>query len=81
MNTEQLIYSDLMFLNNIEDDFLEDSTIYQKEYYQYLDRLENLKSIVDNINMQEVNTIINNWKPEEAVRYLFGIIDKIKKVS
>ncbi len=81
MNTEQLIYSDLMFLNNIEDDFLEDSTIYQKEYYQYLDRLENLKSIVDNVNMQEVNTIINNWKPEEAVRYLFGIIDKIKKVS
>ena len=56
MNTEQLIYSDLMFLNNIEDDFLEDSTIYQKEYYQYLDRLENLKSIVDNVNMQEVNT-------------------------
>lgn len=81
MNTEQLIYSDLMFLNNIEDDFLEDSTICQKEYYQYLDGLENLKSIVDNINMQEVNTIINNWKPEEAVRYLFGIIDKIKKVS
>ena len=81
MNTEQLIYSDLMFLNNIEDDFLEDSTICQKEYYQYLDRLENLKSIVDNINMQEVNTIINNWKPEEAVRYLFGISDKIKKVS
>ena len=81
MNTEQLIYSDLMFLINIEDDFLEDSTICQKEYYQYLDRLENLKSIVDNINMQEVNTIINNWKPEEAVRYLFGIIDKIKKVS
>ena len=81
MNTEQLIYSDLMFLNNIEDDFLEDSTIYQKEYYQYLDRLENLKSIVDNVNMQEVNIIINNWKPEEAVRYLFGIIDKIKKVS
>ena len=81
MNTEQLIYSDLMFLNNIEDDFLEDSTICQKEYYQYLDRLENLKSIVDNINMQEDNTIINNWKPEEAVRYLFGIIDKIKKVS
>ena len=81
MNTEQLIYSDLMFLNNIEDDFLEDSTICQKEYYQYLDRLENLKSIVDNINMQEVNTIIINWKPEEAVRYLFGIIDKIKKVS
>ena len=81
MNTEQLIYSDLMFLNNIEDDFLEDSTRCQKEYYQYLDRLENLKSIVDNINMQEVNTIINNWKPEEAVRYLFGIIDKIKKVS
>ena len=52
MNTEQLIYSDLMFLNNIEDDFFEDSTICQKEYYQYLDRLENLKSIVDNINMQ-----------------------------
>ena len=27
MNTEQLIYSDLMFLNNIEDDFLINSFV------------------------------------------------------
>ena len=36
------------FENKIEDEFLEESIICEKEYYQYLDRLENLKSIVDN---------------------------------
>ena len=52
-----------------------------KEYYQYLDRLEKLNCIVNNINMYEINMIIDKWEPEEAVRHLFGIINKLKQVS
>ena len=69
------------FENKIEDDFLEESIIYEKEYYQYLDRLEKLSCMVNNINMYEINMIIDKWKPEEAVRHLFGIITKLKQVS
>ena len=63
------------------DNFLEESSIYEKEYYQYLDRLEKLDCIVNNINMYEINMIIDKWKPEEAVRHLFGIINRLKQVS
>lgn len=69
------------FENKIEDDFLEESIICEKEYYQYLDRLEKLNCIVNNINMYEINMIIDKWKPEEAVRHLFGIINRLKQVS
>lgn len=72
---------ELEFENNMEDDLLEESSIYEKEYYQYLDRLEKLDCIVNNINMYEINMIIDKWKPEEAVRHLFGIINKLKQVS
>lgn len=67
--------------DNRDEDLLEKSIIYEKEYYQYLDRLEKLNCIVNNINMYEINMIIDKWKSEEAVRYLFGIITKLKQVS
>ena len=92
MSIDKLIYSDLMFGDSRADfdteceysgdeNLEEESSIYESEYYQYIYRLEKLYSIVNNINIDEVNLIIYKWKPEEVVRYLFGIINKLKQVS
>lgn len=64
-----------------DENLLEESSIYESEYYQYIYRLEKLDSIVNNINIDEINLIIDKWKPEEVVRYLFGIVNKLKLVS
>lgn len=92
MSIEQLIYSDLMFgdsreyddfesENDIEDDSLEEGSICEKDYYRYLDRLEKLNYVVNNINMDELKMIIDKWNPEESVRYLYSIISRLKEVS
>ncbi|MDY3002773.1 MAG: hypothetical protein SOR73_14015, partial [Romboutsia timonensis] len=60
---ESDVNNDFEFEDNL-DNFLEESSIYEKEYYQYLDRLEKLDCIVNNINMYEINMIIDKWKPE-----------------
>lgn len=88
MSIDKSIYSELKLghekpykLDVDEDIFIEEYCVYEKDNYQYLDRLEKLNGIVNNINIYEVNIIIDKWKPEEAVRYLFGIINKLKQVS
>lgn len=67
--------------DNGDEDLLEESSVYDSNYYQYIYRLEKLDGIVNDINIDEINLIIDKWKPEEAVRYLFGIINKLKQVS
>lgn len=54
---------------------------YEYEYYNYLDRLGLLKIMVDKINLNEIDLIVDKWKPEEAVRYLYKMIKELKGVS
>lgn len=54
---------------------------YEYEYYHYMDRLKLLKTMIDKINLNEIDLIVNKWKPEEAVRYLYTMIKEIKQVS
>lgn len=64
-----------------DENLLEESIIYESNYYQYIYGLKKLDSIVNDINIEEIKLIIDKWKPEEVVRYIFGIINKLKQVS
>lgn len=36
---------------------------------------------VNLINMKEVNLIVEKWKPEETVKYLYRIIDNLTSIQ
>lgn len=77
MELHQINYEQLEEL--IEDLDYKDS--YEYEYYNYMDRLKLLKTMIDKINLNEIDLIVNKWNPEEAVRYLYTMIKEIKQVS
>lgn len=77
MKLNQINYEQLEeLIGNLD---YEDS--YEYEYYHYMDRLKLLKIMIDKINLNEIDLIVNKWKPEEAVRYLYTMIKEIKQVS
>lgn len=77
MELHQINYEQLEEL--IEDLDYKDS--YEYEYYHYMDRLKLLKTMIDKISLNEIDLIVNKWKPEEAVRYLYTMIKEIKQIS
>lgn len=91
MSIDQLIYSDLMFGDSRADDFEVDSNIdnelvesnclYEKEFYKYIDRLQLIAGTVNLINMKELDLIVDKWKPEEAVRYMYRILSNLTSIE
>lgn len=69
------------FENNIYDDLSEESILYEKEFYKYIERLQLIAGTVNLINMKEVNLIVEKWKPEETVKYLYRIIDNLTSIQ
>ncbi|WP_164690176.1 hypothetical protein [Paraclostridium sordellii] len=69
------------FENNIYDDLSEESILYEKEFYKYIERLQLIAGTVNLINMKEVNLIVEKWKTEEAVKYLYRIIDNLTSIQ
>lgn len=69
------------FENNIYDDLSEESILYEKEFYKYIERLQLIAGTVNLINMKEVNLIVEKWKTEEAVKYLYRIIDDLTSIQ
>ncbi len=78
---ESDINNDFEFEKNIDDDLVEENILYEKEFYKYIERLQLIAGTVNLINMKEVNLIVEKWKPEEAVKYLYKIINNLTSIQ
>lgn len=70
-----------LFKHNYEENYIYDNYEQEEEYHDYERKVQSVIKIVDTIDLDEINLIIDKWKPEEAVKYLFRIINKLKQVS
>ncbi|MBC5998148.1 hypothetical protein EAI30_14180 [Romboutsia ilealis] len=64
-----------------ENEMYEEQYEHEKEYYEYLRMLEKMYIIVKMIRLEELEEIMNTWKPEECVRYFYRIIERISNIS
>lgn len=49
----------------------------EKEYYQYIDRIERISNIIMNLDTKYLSYIMTHGKDNEKIEYLFNLVGRM----